>query len=134
MVTCQRLSARVIGALTTWVEELSSVLWALQTTPKTPTGESPYSLAYGTEVVLSPKMLFSTLRIDHFTLEVSEVGLDLLEERRAEAHLKTLHYQRVVAQLYNRKVRPRPIGMGDLVLKKVGVSDLGHSHGKLASR
>ncbi|RZS03840.1 hypothetical protein BHM03_00034070 [Ensete ventricosum] len=78
-------------------------------------------------------MLFPTLRIDHFTPEVSEVGLrenlDLLKERRAETHLKTLHYQRVVARLYNRKVRPRPIGMGDLVLRKAKVSDLGHSHG-----
>ncbi|RZS25608.1 hypothetical protein BHM03_00058833 [Ensete ventricosum] len=27
----------------------------------------------------------------------------MLEECRAKAHLKTLHYQRVVAQLYNRR-------------------------------
>ncbi|RWV77515.1 hypothetical protein GW17_00061640, partial [Ensete ventricosum] len=79
--------------------------------------ESPYSLAFGTKVVLLPEVVFPTLRIRNFTPEVLETGLreniDLLEERRAKAHLKTLHYQRAVARLYNRRIRPRPISTGD---------------------
>ncbi|GKA08507.1 reverse transcriptase domain-containing protein [Tanacetum coccineum] len=35
-----------------WVEELPNVLWAHMTTPKTSNGETPFSLAYGTEVVI----------------------------------------------------------------------------------
>ncbi|RZS04425.1 hypothetical protein BHM03_00034765 [Ensete ventricosum] len=97
----------VAGALTTWVEKLPSVLWALCTTPKTLTEESPYSLAYGTEAVLPLEILFPTLRIEHFTPEVLEAdlrgNLDLLEEHRAEAHLKTLRYQRAVADSIIRK-------------------------------
>ncbi|RWW07901.1 hypothetical protein GW17_00028692 [Ensete ventricosum] len=62
-------------------------------TTKTSPGESPYSLAFGTKVVLPPEVVFLTLRIENFTLEVLETGLrenlDMLEERRAEAHLKT---------------------------------------------
>ncbi|RWW57509.1 hypothetical protein BHE74_00035696 [Ensete ventricosum] len=58
----------------------------------------------------------------------------MLEERRAKAHLKTLHYERVIARLYNRKVRPRLVGMGDLVFKKAEASDPRHSRRKLAPR
>ncbi|RWW82246.1 hypothetical protein BHE74_00009302 [Ensete ventricosum] len=56
----------------------------------------------------------------------------MLEERRAMAHLKNLHYQGVAARLYKRRVRPRPIAKGDLVLKRAEVSDLGYTRGKLA--
>ncbi|RWW84290.1 hypothetical protein BHE74_00007114 [Ensete ventricosum] len=67
----------------------------------TPTGESPYSLAFGTKVVLPPEVVFPTLRVKNFTTEMSEAGLrenlDMLKKRRAKAHLKTLHYQRAVA-------------------------------------
>ncbi|RRT34731.1 hypothetical protein B296_00033928, partial [Ensete ventricosum] len=58
-------------------------------------------------------VVFLTLRIKHFTPEALEASLkenlDLLEESRVEAHLKTLHY-------YQK------------------VSDPGHSRRKLASR
>ncbi|RZS21083.1 hypothetical protein BHM03_00053672, partial [Ensete ventricosum] len=122
------LRRRVAGAPTTWVEELPSVLWALQTTSKTPTGESPYSLAFGTEIVLPPEVIFPTLRIENFTTEASEAGLrenlDMLEERRAKAHLKNLHYHRAVARLYNQRIRPRPIGTGDLVLMRAEVIEV----------
>ncbi|RRT51384.1 hypothetical protein B296_00051144, partial [Ensete ventricosum] len=54
-------------------------------------------------------------------------NLDLID-------LRTLHYQKSVAQLYNRKVQPQPIGDGDLVIRKAEVSDPEHSHGKLTLR
>ena len=34
-----------------WVEELFNVLWAYRTTRLTATGETPYSLVFGTEAV-----------------------------------------------------------------------------------
>ncbi|RZS06293.1 hypothetical protein BHM03_00036935 [Ensete ventricosum] len=40
---------------------------ALQTMPKTPTGQSPYSLAFDTEAILPPEVIFLTLRIENFT-------------------------------------------------------------------
>ncbi|RWW02593.1 hypothetical protein GW17_00034312 [Ensete ventricosum] len=52
------------------------------------------------------------LIIENFTPEASEVGLrenlDMLEERKAKAHLKNLHYQRAVAQLYNQRGKLAP--------------------------
>ncbi|RWV86525.1 hypothetical protein GW17_00051578 [Ensete ventricosum] len=78
------------------------------------------------------------LRIENFAPEASKTcireNLDMLEERKAKAHLKNLHYQGAVARLYNRRVRPRPIAMGDLVLKRAEVSDPGHTQGKLTLR
>ncbi|RWW76371.1 hypothetical protein BHE74_00015534 [Ensete ventricosum] len=71
-------------------------------------GESPYSLAFGTEAILPPEVIFPTLRIENFTPKVLETSLrenlDMLEERKAMAHLKNLHYQGVVTRLYNRRL------------------------------
>ncbi|RRT70720.1 hypothetical protein B296_00001952 [Ensete ventricosum] len=59
-------------------------------------------------------------------------NLDLLEEKQADAHQRTLAYRRVIAKLYNRRVCPQLIKMGDLVLQKVEVCDPTWSRGKLA--
>ncbi|RWW54346.1 hypothetical protein BHE74_00039078 [Ensete ventricosum] len=60
-------------------------------------------------------------------------NLDLLEEKQAESHLRTLAYKKVVDKLYNRRVQPQSIRSGDLVLRKIEVSDPTRSHGKLAA-
>ncbi|RRT31974.1 hypothetical protein B296_00049408 [Ensete ventricosum] len=59
-------------------------------------------------------------------------NLDLLEEKRVDAYLRALAYRRVVTKLYNHRVRPQHVKMGDLVLRKIEVSDPARSHGKLA--
>ncbi|XP_065004152.1 uncharacterized protein LOC103981981 [Musa acuminata AAA Group] len=78
------LKRRVSTTQSAWVDELPSILWSLRTTPKAAAGESPYSLSFGTEVVLPPKMVFPTLRTASYDERVSTQGLradlDLLEE------------------------------------------------------
>ncbi|XP_064941125.1 uncharacterized protein LOC135594645 [Musa acuminata AAA Group] len=132
------LRRRVSAARSTWTDELPSVLWSLRTTPKTATGESPYSLTFGTEAVLPPEMTIATLRTRSYEQEASNQGLraslDVLEERRVDAHLKALSHQRAVARDYNRKVRPRPVRLGDLVLRRAEVSDPTRTRGKLAPK
>ncbi|RWW56122.1 hypothetical protein BHE74_00037186 [Ensete ventricosum] len=59
-------------------------------------------------------------------------NLDLLEEKRADTHLRMLAYKKVFARLYNHRVRPRFIRAGNLVLRKAEVSDPTQSRGKLA--
>ncbi|XP_065023226.1 uncharacterized protein LOC135649056 [Musa acuminata AAA Group] len=126
---------RISGAHGAWVEELPSVLWAMQTTPKTISRESPFSLAYGTEVVLPPEMVFLTLRTSSYKQKDFEEGLranlDLLVKRRAKTHLRTLAYKKAIAQVYNHKVRLRPIKVRDLVLRRAEVSDPTRARGKL---
>ncbi|XP_009407577.2 uncharacterized protein LOC103990226 [Musa acuminata AAA Group] len=130
------LKRRISSVHGAWVDELPNVLWAMQTTPKTTSGESPFSLVFGTEAALPPKMVFLTLRTSNYEQGDSEKGLqanlDLLEERRAKAHLRTLAYKKVTARVYNRKVRPRLIKVRDLVLRRAEVSDPTRARGKLA--
>ncbi|RWW58581.1 hypothetical protein BHE74_00034536 [Ensete ventricosum] len=69
---------------------------------------------------------------DVFACQQLRENLDLLEEKRADAHLRTLAYRRAVTKLYNCRVRPRLVKMGYQVLRKAEVSDPTRSRGKLA--
>ena len=49
-----------------WTKELSSVLWAYQTTPRCSTRETLFSMTYGVEVVIPMKTGLLTSRIEVF--------------------------------------------------------------------
>ncbi|XP_071688750.1 uncharacterized protein [Rutidosis leptorrhynchoides] len=69
-----------------WVNELPSVLWAHRTTHKNITGETPFSLVYGTEAVIPAELMVPMKRIRSFNESSNHEGLrtnlDILEERR----------------------------------------------------
>uniref|UniRef100_A0A2N9E8Q0 Uncharacterized protein n=1 Tax=Fagus sylvatica TaxID=28930 RepID=A0A2N9E8Q0_FAGSY len=46
------IKKRLEDAKGRWVEELPNVLWTFRTTPRRSTGETPFSLAYGSEAVI----------------------------------------------------------------------------------
>ncbi|RWW12220.1 hypothetical protein GW17_00024121, partial [Ensete ventricosum] len=79
---------------------------------------------------------YPTLRVESFEEQASDKqlqkNLNLLEEQRAEAHLTALAYKKDIVKLYNRKVHPRQIMTGDLVLWKAEVSDPTCARDKLA--
>ena len=83
------LKRRLDGAKGNWVEELPNVLWAYRTTPHRSTGETPFSLTYGTEVVIPAEVNMCSARIDGFNPVHNELmmveHLDLLEEYREAA-------------------------------------------------
>ncbi|GAA0187095.1 hypothetical protein LIER_34383 [Lithospermum erythrorhizon] len=45
-----------------WYEELDCVLWSYRTTPSNATGEMPFNLVYGTEVVLPLEVCLPNIR------------------------------------------------------------------------
>ncbi|KAL0293068.1 UNVERIFIED_CONTAM: hypothetical protein Sradi_6958400 [Sesamum radiatum] len=51
-IILQSLKTRLEEAKGNWVEELPGILWAYRTTSRRSTGESPFSLVYGTEAVV----------------------------------------------------------------------------------
>ena len=78
------LKKRLDDAKGKWVEELSHVLWTYRTTPHRSTGEKPFSMTYGTEVVIPLETRFPTLRTSSFTPSNNDgllgKSLDLIEE------------------------------------------------------
>ena len=50
------IKTRLEGAKGIWPEELPSILWAYRTTARTPIGETPFRLTYGSEAVISAEV------------------------------------------------------------------------------
>ena len=69
-----------------WVKYLLEVLWAHRTTRKSATQETPFALAFGTEVVAPVEVGLKSSRIEFLSTEHNEevlrLNLDLLEEKR----------------------------------------------------
>ena len=55
-----------------WPEELPNVLWAYRTTARTPTGETPFKLTYGTEAVIPIKVGVTITRRVAFSEEEND--------------------------------------------------------------
>ena len=79
------LKKRLDDAKGKWVEELPHVLWTYRTTPRKSIGETPFSMMYGAEAIISLENGFPTMRSSAFTLngnnELLKKNLDLIEER-----------------------------------------------------
>ncbi|GJV86268.1 reverse transcriptase domain-containing protein [Tanacetum coccineum] len=75
-----------------WVEELSHVLWAHRTTIKVSTGDTPFSLVYGTEAVIPAEIGMPTIRTAEVNITTNDderrIDLDILEERREQAAIR----------------------------------------------
>ncbi|GKV19462.1 hypothetical protein SLEP1_g29723 [Rubroshorea leprosula] len=117
-------------------DELNNVLWAYQTTTRTATGETPYHLAFGTEAVIPVELGVPSLRVSHFDSTRNDLllreDLDLLDEVCEHARLRTMAYKQKIANFYNKRVRPRSFKIGDLVLRKAGLTGFETRFGKLA--
>ena len=50
----------------TWADELPMVLWAHRTTPKEATGETPFSLVFGTEAVIPAEVGLLSYRVESY--------------------------------------------------------------------
>ena len=118
-----QLKKKLDDAKGKWVEELPNVLWAYQTTPCRSTRETPFSMTYGAEAVISLETGFPTLKTSSFSpsnnSELLERSLDLIEERRESAMVQFAYYQHKLKQGYDGKVKLRPLVSGDLILRKV---------------
>ena len=115
---------------------LLNVLWAYRTTPKRSTGETPFSMTYGTEVVILVEISLLSSRVAGFMQNHNDecmIGnLDALEERTDMVTVRLADYQQKLVQGYNKKVRPWEFVLRDLVLRKAIGSMKGHNAGKLA--
>ena len=129
------IKKRLEDAKGRWVEELPNVLWTFRTMPQRLTGETPFSLAYGSDAIIPLEIGLPTLRTSEWEPTRNDLAqsqaLDLLEERRKQAMIRLASYQQQLKKGYNKNVRPRSFHQGDLVLRKVLGNTKNPNDGKL---
>ncbi|XP_075670093.1 uncharacterized protein LOC142639840 [Castanea sativa] len=116
------IKVRLEEAKGAWPEELPNVLWAYRTTVRTPTGETPFGLTYGTKVVIPIEVGVTSMRREVFHKNSNDdqlkINLDCLDEVRKEASQKMTKYQQKMVEYYNKRVKRKRLDIGDLVLTK----------------
>ena len=129
------IKTRLEGAKGVWPDELSGVLWAYKMTVRTPTGETPFKLAYGSEAVISAKVHMANHRVMIYQDKDNEeqlcLNLDLINEVRTDADERTARYKNLMTRQHDAIVKPRRFNIRDLVLKKVSLATKNPAHGKL---
>uniref|UniRef100_A0A2N9HMM7 Uncharacterized protein n=1 Tax=Fagus sylvatica TaxID=28930 RepID=A0A2N9HMM7_FAGSY len=118
-----------------WVEELPNILWTYRTTPRCSTGETPFSLTYGVEAVILLEIGLPTIRTKYYDPVTNETSLatdlDLAEEKRDSAFIHLAAYQNGLRRIYEKRINPRELAVGDLVLRKVMGARQDLTQGKL---
>ena len=102
---------------------------------RTPTGETPFKLAYGSEAVILAEVHMANHRVMKYQDEENEeqlcLNLDLIDEVRMDAEQRTARYKSLMTRQYDAVVKPRCFNIGDLVLKKVSLATRNLAHGKI---
>lgn len=116
-----------------WHEALSQALWAYRTSQRGPTKTTPYALVYGQDAVLPMERAVNTLRIrkqppiDDPDYKASMLNmLYAVEQTRDEARGAILRNKARMERQYNRRVKSKTFGIGDLVWRAIlpiGIKD-----------
>ncbi|XP_075665434.1 uncharacterized protein LOC142635105 [Castanea sativa] len=120
----KNILAKMVVTYEDWAEKLPFTLLGNRTSLHALTGATPYSSAYGSEVVLPIKVEIQSLRL-LVEIEVLEEDwakaryeqLALIDEKRARAQYHAQGYQKRIARPFNKKVKSRNLKKGDSVLK-----------------
>ncbi|GKV13712.1 hypothetical protein SLEP1_g24699 [Rubroshorea leprosula] len=135
-IVLRGLKMRVLATHSNWVDELNKVLWSCRTTPSSVTGETPFSLTYGAEAIIPIKVgLPSDRSNQHDDLNNEQLlreNLDPVKEVREMSRIKNMAYQARVAKFYNKRLQACQFQVGDLVLRKAGLTNAYSHMGKLA--
>ena len=102
------IKTRLEGVKGIWHEELLSILWAYRTTARTPTGETPFRLTYGSEAVIPTYVKLTSYRVHNHDKskndEAIRLQLNLVDKVRAVAEQRLARYQDCMAKYYNSRV------------------------------
>ena len=92
-------------------------------------------MTYGAEAVLPLETSFPTLKSSTFTPRNNDELLgrspDLAKEKREKAMIQLAYYLQKLKQGYDTNVKLRPLGPGDLVMRRIFGSAKNPSWGKL---
>ncbi|XP_074361563.1 uncharacterized protein LOC141701843 [Apium graveolens] len=107
-----------------------------ETTPKMSTGQTPYSLVYGTEAVIPTEVMIPTTRYGLLMGVVNNTELshdkETVDELREIAKIHLASYQQRVANTYKKHVHIRTFRVGDMVLRKMFQNTMDMTAGKFS--
>ena len=90
------IKTQLEGVKGIWPDKLPSILWAYWTTARTPTGETPFRLAYENDVVIPIEIGLTSYRVENYVEKKNEeaihLQLDLMDEVRATAKQRLTRY------------------------------------------
>ncbi|XP_055824332.1 uncharacterized protein LOC129892813 [Solanum dulcamara] len=134
----KKILRKIVDSHRQWHEKLPYALLDYRTIIRTSTGETPYMLVYGSEVVIPAEVEIPSLR------SIQEVDLDdaewihsmieqlmLIDEKRMDTVCHGQPYQNKMAKAFNKKVKPQQFTPGQLVSKKI-FPHQGEAKGKFA--
>ncbi|GJR58414.1 reverse transcriptase domain-containing protein [Tanacetum coccineum] len=105
-----------------WVNELPNVLWAHRTSLKQSNDETPFSLTYGSKVVIPAEIGMHTHRTMMIREDENEdelhLNMDLLQERKEASAIREAKYKTKMEQYYNQKLRLMSFKQGEYVFRK----------------
>ena len=131
----QIIKTRFEGAKGVWPDKLPGVLWAYMTIVRTPTGETPFRLAYRSEAVIPAEVHKANHRVtiyqDKDNEEQLHLNLDLIDEVRMDVEQRTTKYKNLMARQHDAMVKLRRFNIGDFVLKRVSLATKNPAHRKL---
>ena len=120
----KNILAKMVVTYKDWAKKLPFALWGYRTSICALTGATPYSLVYGSEVVLPIEMKIQSLRVLVETKVLEKdwakaryEQLALIDEKRARAQYHAQGYQKRIVRAFNKKVKPRNLKERNLVLK-----------------
>ncbi|KAG7559445.1 hypothetical protein ISN45_Aa05g010410 [Arabidopsis thaliana x Arabidopsis arenosa] len=114
--------------------------WRTARPTRRPSGQSPFSLAYGVEAMAPSEAGCPTLRrcmmADNHALnnQLLRHHNDFAKELRDQALVWIQNYQNAAAKYYNQNVKERRFNVGDLVLREVFHNTKEENAGKLGAR
>ncbi|XP_072056323.1 uncharacterized protein [Arachis hypogaea] len=131
-VILQGLKKRLGNKKGSWTNKLASVLWSYRTTEQSSTGETPFLLTYGVDVMIpmeigkpSPWLLLKGVE--------EAVEKDLVDEAKEMAHLTEVALKQRMALRYNAKVLKREFEKNDIVLRHNDIEIPTQGEGKMAA-
>ena len=99
------------------------MLWAYRTMVRTPTGETPFKMMFGTEAVVLVEVGMSSIRRAWYDEKSNDESLklavDCLPEVRDDAAQRMALYQERMTRYYNQRVKLKHFNPRDMVLQKV---------------
>ncbi|XP_021817133.1 uncharacterized protein LOC110759389 [Prunus avium] len=118
-----------------WPDLLPKALWAINTSYRRSTSETPFSLAFGTEAVVPVEINAPTCRTASYTPEQNETllafNLDLIDEHCSQAQVRNAAYKPGPFRYYDSRVKRQSFKLGDWVLRKVSLATKDSNEGTL---